>query len=290
MSGTKKVIFVADDLGISEKINLGIVDVLDRGIVKSTSLLINAPATNHAIKSIENKDVEVGLHLAFVESYPIDINHTSLLDKHRYFTNGACLINSWDKFCIKLIRKQINLHELIDSLELQIQKFLKYFGNIPFINSTQHLHALPPINDIVIDLSQKYNIPYIRQYDHCFRDLLSRRGVPRYLLGIFCKHMTKKLRSIKYAGRFEGFGLSGNMSIENIKKSLVQNGHDKVIEIMVHPGLDDDCLRHNKHLGFKNYKWQMERETLLSDEFSYYLTQNNIEPIRVADFLRYVVK
>ena len=45
----KRVIFNADDFGMTEGINSGILDCHARGPVTSTSLLVRAPATGDAV-------------------------------------------------------------------------------------------------------------------------------------------------------------------------------------------------------------------------------------------------
>jgi chitin disaccharide deacetylase len=59
----KYVIFNADDFGYSCGINRGIVEAHRRGVVTATSLMVNTPATEEAVRlarELPDLDIEIG--------------------------------------------------------------------------------------------------------------------------------------------------------------------------------------------------------------------------------------
>ena len=62
------VIVNADDLGMSEEVDRGIFDALDRGIVTSASVMVDGPHAVEAVRLAKRRsDVSLGIHVAFDE-------------------------------------------------------------------------------------------------------------------------------------------------------------------------------------------------------------------------------
>ena len=62
----------ADDLGLSEKTNEGILKAYRDGIVTSASIMANGTAFEHAVEICrENRPLDVGVHLTLVEELPV---------------------------------------------------------------------------------------------------------------------------------------------------------------------------------------------------------------------------
>ena len=53
----KKLIISCDDLGISEEVNLGIQDCLEKRAATSSSIIANGEFYEHALKSVVSQDV-----------------------------------------------------------------------------------------------------------------------------------------------------------------------------------------------------------------------------------------
>ena len=50
----KRLIISCDDLGISEEINLGIQDCLEKGVATSSSIIANGEFYEHALNNVVN--------------------------------------------------------------------------------------------------------------------------------------------------------------------------------------------------------------------------------------------
>lgn len=107
------VIFNADDFGYSHGINRGIVESHRNGVVTSTSLMVNTPATEHAAAlARELPELSVGLHVNF--------------------TNEARrLIDFYDRQVAR------------DELRRQLDRYVALLGRLPtHLDSHQHVHRL----------------------------------------------------------------------------------------------------------------------------------------------------
>ena len=68
----RKLIVNADDFGLSESVNEGIIEAHLNGIVTSASIMANGRAFNQAIKLChDNPSLDIGVHLLLVEERPV---------------------------------------------------------------------------------------------------------------------------------------------------------------------------------------------------------------------------
>jgi len=126
MSEEKVVIFNADDFGYSSGITRGIVAAHLRGVVTSTSCMVNTPATEEAVEaSRENPRLAIGLH----------VNFTNEADRLVAFEDPA------------LARTEVRR---------QFDRFLSLFGRLPtHIDSHQHVHRIDSCREAFLELAQE---------------------------------------------------------------------------------------------------------------------------------------
>jgi predicted glycoside hydrolase/deacetylase ChbG (UPF0249 family) len=79
------IIFTADDLGLSEERNCGILESVLNGVVSSVSLMVNGPSSKHAVDlmRMNNKLNIIGLHFNITEGFPISdpVHITTLVEE-----------------------------------------------------------------------------------------------------------------------------------------------------------------------------------------------------------------
>jgi chitin disaccharide deacetylase len=127
----KYLIVNADDFGASSGINKGILDAHQRGIVTSTSLMVNMPAAAEAILlSHDVPALGIGLHVNFTnesEGPVVDLADTE-----------AC-------------RRE---------LERQFDQFVTLMGRMPtHIDSHHHVHRRATLLPLFADLASRYRLP-----------------------------------------------------------------------------------------------------------------------------------
>lgn len=239
---------IADDLGLYKSVNDGIVFLLKEKKIDGASLMANGEAFEDAIgQCINNQLYNIGIHLNLVEQESV-ISGKPMLKNHRVF---------FIKYILGLIKKDFIQREL----EAQVQKVIQAGIKPVFINGNQHLHLLPGIMDMVMVLAVKYGINYIRIVNEpasLKRGKLFRQAQVLFLnfLSKFAKKKIKK-SGLKCNDFFVGFVNAGNLSEDDIKQAreLMENNHDKVIEMGCHPGFEDENLRRQyRHWGYYNWK------------------------------------
>jgi len=121
----KKLIVNADDFGLSNGVNDGIIQAFENGIVTSASLMVGYTNTiDAATYAKKNSTLGVGLH--------IDLEVVSLDD----------------------------LSAVKCEIEKQLKNFYQIMGKKPtHIDSHQHVHQREPIRTILIENARKLNIP-----------------------------------------------------------------------------------------------------------------------------------
>src|SRR3989344_8037210 len=113
----KKVIFNADDFGLTKSINKGILQCFKSGVITDSSLLMNSKATEDAIRIIKTNRLNAGIHLNLTEGKPLSNKASTLTDKNGNFLNIG-------KFSLKLILNKIREEDIEKEFAAQIEKFL----------------------------------------------------------------------------------------------------------------------------------------------------------------------
>jgi predicted glycoside hydrolase/deacetylase ChbG (UPF0249 family) len=203
-----RLIVNADDFGYSRGVNFGIIDSHRYGIVNSTTMMMNMPGVDHAIKlAKENPNLQVGIHLVLTCGKPILSDVPSLVDEQGNFKKLSVLRENRD----------VSLTELEREWTAQIERFLDS-GLIPtHFDSHHHVHATPEFLPVVQRLSKKYQLSA--------RGGSELKGVPSF--------------TDVFLHGFYGEGATYEF-FDKLPK-LSEDG--QTVEVMCHPGyLDSDVL------------------------------------------------
>ncbi len=276
-AANKRIIVTADDFGLSPEINDGIVQGYLNGIVRSTALLMNAPATSHAISlARKHPGLEVGIHLGIVEGICLSAmeeqtsgNAKSIMGDDSYFNAGPCLLRSWKNFVLRYLSGGIVFAALKHELELQLRLFHKELGRIPFANSTQHLHLLPGISEIVLELAGDYGVEAFRC--HAVIPDAPTVGRLRWASARVMRILGKRFRTLAEAKKIRmpdgmfGFAHSGHLDIAIMLEmlSMVPEG---TYEIMTHPGFDCPQLKLDLPWAFEGFNWTSELSAVMAPQ------------------------
>lgn len=155
-----KIIINADDLGASKIINSEIEKLIMLGKISSATILSNGPAFNE-VKAIVDKypQISFGVHLNIVEFK--SLTNSIVLKKHN-------LIDDNGNFIYQRIFKIENYtKELLDAIKeefrIQIKTLISEGINISHIDGHQQCHSIYELYGIIRDLSNEFNIKYIRR-------------------------------------------------------------------------------------------------------------------------------
>lgn len=159
-----KVLMNADDFGFSKGVNLGILEGFQKGIITSTSLMVNMPGFEHAVELMKQYPnlLNVGIHFVTSVEYSILKGHKTITDKNGKF------YHDYEKI------KNCDLEELTREYEAQLLKFLET-GFIP-THIDFHWCYFPVQVEAAMILAKKYNLP-IRSENKEMEDLYTKNGL-----------------------------------------------------------------------------------------------------------------
>lgn len=198
------MIINADDFGLSEAVNYGILKAYREGVVTSTTIMANMPGFDHAITLLkQHPGLSVGVHLTLTAYKPIVKTQTSLVDSDGYFCNKSEI----DK---------VNIEEAYTELKAQIEKVKQQGIAIDHFDSHHHIHTVPTLQPVMERLYQEYGLPF--------------RGGFEY--------ESKINRSVKLDMRFYEKGVS----LQQFKTIVQSIAQDEVVDVMCHPAYVDKFL------------------------------------------------
>lgn len=277
----KRLIVTADDLGLTEEINLGIFAAHREGIVTSASLLMNGLATESALAMARAyPSLEVGIHLSIVEGLSLCGHRSSVTDTKSYFPDKLCLIRDWKTFLLKFLLGKVRLKNVENELRAQLHAFRKTLGDIPFANSTQHLHLLPGIQKIVLRLLSEFKVPYLR-LPGGYRFERNARWPSGWMIHTLGLRMRKRAQTQSTDGLL-GFRDSGCLKESQLMNllTLLKPG---LTELMTHPGLDSPILRKCLPNSYARFMWETELSALTSARVKQFITTHEIVLTRFGD-------
>lgn len=276
MSAMSRLIIHADDFGLTREINEGILEGYLQGNISSTSIMANGTAFEEAVEICKTvPTLDTGIHLTLVGEKPV-LNRSaikSLVNKEGYFHIDA------GQFVRKYYCGQLSLEEIQCELEAQIQMVLNSGISISHFDSHQHLHILPRILSITVELAKKYNIAAIRFPRESFNlsmlgemSLLP-RTVQMLLLNGFC-YLGRNMDILR-TDRFFGFRSGGNMNKHNLLRIINTLSQNETVELMCHPGKENTGGSYSQW----QYHWQDELDALLDPDVTTLLEKKNISLI-----------
>ncbi len=275
-----KKIFNADDFGISPGVNQAIELAHTKGVLNSTSIMINLKYTDEAIEiSKKMPDLAVGLHVNLTNEYPV-------LSKHRI----PLLVGKDGKFChgfVNLLLLSITnpvefKRQVKIEVQAQIEKALSSGIKISHLDSHRHVHMIPTIFKVLLELQEEYKIPRIRFVNENpyytirqakDREWLKDGGLIKNLVLGTCAITNKLLWRYKSNVYFYSMIHTCKLSRDKFSQVMVPKGYDTV-EIGIHPGSPKVDREYLPDIFDKNVlqDWRKkELETLLdksvADEF-----------------------
>ena len=223
-----KLILNADDFGLSPSINKGILECFNEGLISSSTVMMNTPYTDEAIKVIKDnnlKNIGIHLNLTYGKSVLPASEVPSLVDDHGVF-HYVCMLGYYTQYL-----------DAKKELKAQIEKFLSYGLKPTHLDHHHYFNEIPNILKAYLELAQEYNLP-VRAMDENARNLAKQMGV-------------KTTDEFSFA--FHGNGV--DISTFDVLRSLFWD-KDLSLEILTHVGYIDDYTR-----GQTNY---MQRELEIS--------------------------
>ena len=260
----RRLIVNADDFGLHDSINLAVRQGHDQGIITSTSVMTGAPAFAQAVTLAKTMPaLSTGVHLTLVSGHTVcpPVQVPSLVD------GDGCLPPAYPAFITRYLAGRISLTDIRRELRAQMAKAVRAGLLVSHVDSHQHLHILPGILDVVLDLMDEFAVAAVRvPAEPIFFTGAGGFGLARFAArGALTGVAQWARRRIKRRGKqcpdhFFGMLQGGHMS-ESALIAIIRRLPTGTGEIMVHPGTDSRLLNQNYTW---RYHWQEELAALCS--------------------------
>lgn len=143
-----RLIVNADDFGLSKGVNYGIVESFKNGILTSTTMMMNAPAMDHAVELMKQSGIPVGIHLVASMFKPLTkvtsfVKSDGVFDKAKFFDKAAVIDEA----------------ELETEWRAQLELFIAKTGQKPtHIDSHHHAHMEEKSRTVIEKLAKEYQL------------------------------------------------------------------------------------------------------------------------------------
>ena len=204
----------ADDFGLSKGQNYGIIEACRRGVVSSTTALINGEAVEHAAQlSRDVPELGVGMHFVLTLGMPLSP------------MPGLTRDGQLGKWIWEMAEQNaLPLEEITRELNCQFNRFVDVFGKEPtHIDSHHHVHMITAIFPIVAEFAQRKGV--------AIRVDREVPGVPDCAVK----------STDGFSSAFYGDEIDEALFLKVLDESAARG--EKSVEVMAHPAFVDNTVR-----------------------------------------------
>jgi hopanoid biosynthesis associated protein HpnK len=232
----KRVIFSADDFGLSEAVNEAVERAHRDGLLRSASLMVAAPAADDAVHRARRLPaLRVGLHLVAVEG-------PAVLPPDRI----PALVDATGQFPADQLRLALRYafdpaarRQLASEIDAQFSAFVATGLTLDHADAHKHMHLHPTVGRLMLRIGQRFGLPALRVPAEP-PWVLAACGTPAgrgaRLLYRWTDLLRHQARRAGVATTDHCFGLawSGCMTAERLRR-LAEHLPDGVSEVYCHP-------------------------------------------------------
>ncbi|UNC91421.1 chitin disaccharide deacetylase [Candidatus Contubernalis alkaliaceticus] len=245
-----KLIVNADDFGYDPGINKGVIHAFRKGIVTSTTIMVNQPYCEEAAKlAAQEPELGVGLHVNLTRGRPVSSaeNIPGLLSEAGIFWEP-------DSFYQQKVEKS----EVQKEIAAQLDKLMNLGISPTHMDAHHHLHFHPVVLEVMVELAGKYRLP-LRHVDKNTCSYFQRMHIPTpdFFVSSF-------------------FGEDATVdNLVSILTELNTESPGSAVEVMCHPGFINDFTAESSYQDPR----QKELEVLCSKEIKELIYSLNIQLI-----------
>lgn len=284
-----QIILNADDFGRHEWINAAVKEAVERGLLRSASLMAGEPAFDEAVAIAKaHPELGVGIHFTLVDGRPVlpPEKIPSLVDEDgRFRLDHNAFVKAY--LCGRIRRAEIRRE-----LTAQAGKIVLSGLTPDHADSHQHIHMLPGIFSIALDVAEQFGISAVRisQVDvgesawlaGGLCDIIGRAGL--YTLGIRAREQAKR-RGFAVPDHFSGLVAGAAVTsayLVELADSLTRTKNAGTTEVMMHLGTSNAEL-----VPFTRWQHDFEAElhAATSAEVRAAFTKNALACVRFSEML-----
>ncbi|MEW5736571.1 MAG: ChbG/HpnK family deacetylase [Thermodesulfobacteriota bacterium] len=276
-----RLVVNADDFGLCNGINEGVIRAFEQGLVRSASLMALGSAFPEAARYLkEHPGLDAGLHLTLTDEKP-------LTDARALFP-GA-----WDsdrlpgmaKLFALLASSRADIAALEREIAAQMDKIRSAGISISHVDGHQHVHLFLRVFPLCLSLCRAHGISYLRtritdrpNLRAGAGRLLQYAGLRLFLRAAVAPRTPPDLPALPCTG----FLLSGGkMTVRDALDNLDALGTPPAAELILHPGLPGPA--EEREYGHWNYAWENDLALACSQELARGLGERGIRPSGFRD-------
>lgn len=252
-----RLIVNADDYAYFDCVSRGILEAVNSGSVTATGILANSPNIDAQLRMLDTVErLDLGIHLNLTSGKPLTAQMANKL------TDFDGFFPSVYQATRLLLQNKIRVAEVRTEWRAQID--LCRNKKLVFLNSHEHIHMLPILFPVVIELAKEFQIPNIRlTKPDWYRSFTPKLLIRNSLIEIM--YLLDSRISLKDSPRFLGFGTSGKLNLAYLKQIFSRLQSGQTYELMCHPGRFDSSEINDPKLT-SYHEWEAELNLLQSSE------------------------
>ncbi|MBI2841031.1 MAG: ChbG/HpnK family deacetylase [Acidobacteria bacterium] len=234
-----KLIINADDFGFSPGVNRGIIECIERGYLKSATIMVNTPGANEALEYARgHPELGFGLHFNIGWGRPVCGRAPSISGSDGAFLRPRRLIP-------RILAHAVDPDDVAREAAAQIQRCLEAGVKLTHIDSHQHFHVFRPVYEGLLKAASVHGIRSFRlPMDILTRE--SRSSWKARLLRVLSRGLASRLKQdgLWHPDRFYGSAMMGAAFTRHHLASVIRGmPAQTTVEVMVHPGRPEPDFR-----------------------------------------------
>ncbi|MBF0447275.1 MAG: ChbG/HpnK family deacetylase [Magnetococcales bacterium] len=232
----------ADDFGLSVGVNHGIIQAYQQGIIRSTTLMANMPAFDHAVElAKDHPGLGVGVHLNLSWGQPVSkpaLVSTLVKGNGDFYSSLLVLAG-------RIQSGLVDINQVELEFKKQIQKVCQA-GIVPtHLDTHKHIHLLPTVARGMILAAKAFAICRIRRPVETAAPLPIIHGCRRFMVGMGSRGLPTLLDQFNMVTPDCCAGIAARHGLTSeFLQGLLAFHHQGIMEIVSHPGYDDAESRH----------------------------------------------
>ncbi len=254
----RRLVVTADDVGLAAGMTAGALLAHDDGIVTACSVAANGGALDDAVRALAARPaLAVGVHWVLTGERPLSPAREipSLVGADGNFLPG------FRAFAWRAARGDIRADEVRLELRRQAEALRERGLVLAHANSHQHLHLLPGIFPIVVDLARELGIPALRVVREPAPGWRLPRGIELRVLNRLGARARRLLpAALQASSETIGIRDAGHLDPDRLERALRSaSPRAETVELVCHPGLGAEALGAAYRWG---YDWEAETAAL----------------------------
>lgn len=274
----KRLIVNADDFGMANAVDLGIIKGHREGIITSASILAGGESAGHAARlAAENPGLGVGVHLCLTGIRPV-------LDAAKLptITKDGRLLPGPLAFMSRLSLGLVDKAEIRAELSAQVRRAVELGITPTHLDGHQHLHVMPGVFPIVVEIAREFGIRAVRfPVGPSTGGMGPVSALEKFFLESLAGNQRKRIATsgIVRPDRFYGLAQTGRLTASDVVR-IIKALPDGTSELMCHPGIRDDAAV--VKLGWGN-GWQTELDAVTDNSLKSVIESCGVELVSYKD-------